>query len=152
MLHSPIPTNSYPNLERVTRICRQHLPPHLDYEDIAVGIFVESCENGFDTPSFEFIRNRCYDHIRAHKRELRMLNDQSPPQNEPQADTDDITIDNSLVVNHLLKILSMEEKKIIIYRFINDFTPAVIARKLKLSPDRVTEILTTAIFKMREFA
>lgn len=143
-------TLSHHELDRVTRICRQQLRPPLDYEDIAVGIFIESCENGHDSPSYEFVRNRCRDHLRAHLREHKVLEE---TRHIPRTSTPPEThVENEILVNHLTSVLSMEEKKIIIYRYINDFTPAAIARKLRLAPERVAEILATAIFKMREFA
>ena len=99
------PTLAY---NRALRIVRGYLHRSFDAEDIAVGILIESWGNSIPHPTRTFIQQRCADHMRARKRDLKALSEL-----KPEETTGSDVIDRRDEVSVLVRILSPLEQKLI---------------------------------------
>ncbi len=135
------------DLRRVHGLVRSFVPPHVDSEDLAVEILIESWSKGHTQPSWSFIRHRCLDNLQAASRELEVMKDKST--HEPEFSPDD-ELDQKLLVNALVSVLSPLEKKVVWYRFYMDLSTNDIASRAKLPLTSVRELLAQALFKMKQ--
>lgn len=133
------------SINRVNHQVRRILPRHLDAENVAIEIIFESWMNNVEAPSVNFIRHRCYDAMR------KSLIDTRTSRRFPRSlVTRDIPPDDSDHISKLMRSLSLDERKIIWYRFYQGLSRSEIASKLKLSVNVVREVLIAALFKMRQ--
>lgn len=135
-------------VNRVTATAKSYLPKHLDHEDIAIEICLESWQNGIEHPSRQFIYQRCIDAIRKDKAEARALTHVVPETPRTEEEDEDTT-DKEALVGTLIMILSTQERKAIWYRFYKGLSIADVAHEMSMPINRLRELLEVAIFKMR---
>lgn len=137
------------DLERVIRITKTFLPTEMDYESIAMDTLLESWQNGIEQPSRGFIKNRCWDALRKRRTELTAnegLSMYSP--DETHSALEGVDFDN--LMTQLVSSLSVDERKVIWYRFFGGYSVADTAKKLDFSKGKVYVMLTESLFKMRQ--
>lgn len=137
--------------ERVLVLVRQLVKPPIDAEDLTMAIIAESWINGCESPSYEFIRNRCYDRMRKLRTERKFLEGYASTRGT-EAPSEETLEQNMNEVNNLVKVLDNLERKVIFYRFYMDLSLNDIADRLSLSRNRIREILANAVYKMRSEA
>ncbi len=137
------------DLDRVIRITKAFLPTEMDYESIAMDTLLESWQNGIEQPSRSFIRNRCWDALRKRRTELTAnegLSIYSP--DETHGALEGVDFDN--LMTKLVHGLSVDERKVIWYRFYLGSSVAEIAKKMDIGKGKVYIMLAESLFKMRQ--
>ena len=137
------------DLIRVTQLVRRFLPPGVDYENVAMDVVLESWTKGHDIPSRGFVKNRCWDALRKRRTELKAnegLFIRSP--DETQGDLEGVDFDN--LMTKLVHGLSVDERKVIWYRFYLGSSVAEIAKKMDIGKGKVYIMLAESLFKMRQ--
>lgn len=129
--------------ERVHRSVKRILNPSFDTENLAMEVVLESWTNGHAEPSWSFIRHRCYDLLRRSQKEKEVMQVPRPKANEDLHDAE-------REVSYLMKVLNNQEKKLIFYRYYLDLTLRAIAERQGMDVNKVREVLTSAVYKMRE--
>ncbi len=147
--HLPTPP-TLADLRRVHGIVRSMVPHHFDTENLAVDILIESCSKHHPEPAIVFIRNRCNDYLRVRGREAEVTQDYAR-HNEPTIDPE-VDAGKLRVVKTLMAVLSPQERKIVWYRFYCDTSTSEIARVTELPVNVVREVLSQALFKMKQAA
>lgn len=136
------------NLLRVLGHVKRILPSQFDHENIALDILFHSWKNDIAHPPYTFIRQKCIDHARKRKRES-MANEEYLRARDQDYNEEDQALAES-VISNLVRVLSVQEKQVIFYMFYMDLKTSETAKRLSLSPEKVREIHTTAVFKMRQ--
>ena len=136
------------DLVHVTQLVRRFLPPGVDYENVAMDVVLASWTTGHDIPSRGFVKNRCWDALRKRRTELeanegRSLQSQSSPDGSDEVDFNNL-------MTKLVKDLSVEERKIIWYKFWPGLKVPEIAKRLGLGKARTYQLLNEALYKMRQ--
>lgn len=134
------------DLNRVITIVKHFLPPSYDTESIALDILMASWENDYPVPSQFYIKSRCLNILRDHKKELEIMERKSHEPNHPVDENPEAKSE----VDKAIAVLDNRERKVIYYRFYADYTMEVIAAKMGLSLLVVRQLLQGALYKMRQ--
>lgn len=131
------------------------VPNWFDRESLALDILMESWENGHTFPSVGFIRQRCIDAGRKQQRENNRLHEvarlrKESNKSEDLSDPETINKQNEQRVSGLMKCLTPIERQVIFLRFYVELSVVDSAKELSISAARVRDILSAAIYKMRE--
>lgn len=131
--------------ERVHKMVKRFLNPSFDTENLAMEVVLESWTNDHPEPSWSFVRNRCYDLLRRSQKEKEIMA-------LPRPETTSKELDPGMKdqVNQLMKILNNEERKLIFFRYYLDLTLREIAERQAMPINKVREVLTSAVYKMRD--
>lgn len=149
MTPNPPSTPTLADLRRVHGIVRSFVPHHHDTENLAVDILLESWSKNHTHPAFVFIRNRCYDAMRAQGREIKVIHDAALHHEHSHSDPE-VEQGRLNVVKTLMAVLSPLERKVVWYRFYCDAPTVEIARCVSMQVQDVREVLSQAIFKMKQ--
>jgi len=126
-------------------VCR-FLPPSFDRENVALEILMSSFEKTNKPPSWGFIRNKCIDVMRRGKRELKANEAYLRQKQTPEESLEGV----DELVEELIKVLTLDEKKAIFHMFYQGLSITKTSKKLHCTKAHVKELLSTAIFKMRQ--
>lgn len=137
------------HLRTITKTVRKILADNFDYEDIAVGIFIECLEKGV-MPSHTVVKRRCLDALRKRYNEVAYR--EGLPEPLTSRDEGLQAIDNIDQIERLMAGLTNSERMIVFYRFFIGDSVKEIAEIVKLPVSIVYQRLREALYKMRQEA
>lgn len=133
----------------LTNKVRRLTPPSTDHEGLALDILFEVWQAGRLAPTFLDIRSRCTDEVRRRYAEAKNLSGIPPPA-VPESEFESIQRRDQVELLMRSSNLTNLEKKAIWYRYYAELDLTEIAKKLSQPINTVRQVLTTALFKMRQ--
>ena len=135
-------------ISMIRREVYRRLNPTFDREAVVQDIIAECLGNKCENVSVMFVCNRCKDKLARRQVEQKGLTVIS--QQTTNESTRDQSVENRDEIERFISFLSPFERKMIWARYFDGQQIREIARNYRVSPSKVCETISVAIFKMHQ--